>query len=235
MAHANRYREALDKIQKKIQLDCLIVGKCLPFDVYLREGGQVRHLFKESIRYTNYEKGILQSKNITEIYFDEADARNAEQYISEGGEQDRVNIVDPVVFSRYDQEKEDYHQIERRLLVPGTEINFIVYVLNNMKISPVLGPADQQSVKVGTELAEAYGDILIKKADLPKYTEYLHTLREKIASLPAKEAEKVTTIVIRENSKLIIKDLIDDPRSGTKIKEVNKEVNNIIDTIMENK
>jgi putative nucleotidyltransferase with HDIG domain len=235
MAHEKRYREGLDNIQKKIQLDCLIVGDCLPFDVYLREGGQVCHLFKEGMRYTNYEKGILQSKNINEIYFDEKDARAVEQYISEGAEQGRVNVVDPVVFSRYDQEKEDYHQIERSLLVPGTEINFIVYVLNNMNISPVLEATDQQSATIGPELAEAYGDILIKKADLPKYTEYLNTMMKKIESLPPKEAEKVTTLVIRENSKLIIKDLIDDPRSGTKLKEVNMEVNKIIDTILKNK
>jgi len=166
MAHANKYREALDKVQKKIQLDCLTVGQCLPFDVYLREGGQVRHLFKEGMRYTNYEKDILQSKNITEIYFDEEDARDVERYIYEGAEQDRVNGVDPLVFSRYNQEKEDYHQIERRLLVPGTEINFTVYALNNMQISPILGATERHSAKVGTELAEAHGDILIKKADL---------------------------------------------------------------------
>ncbi|MBF0557885.1 MAG: HD-GYP domain-containing protein [Nitrospirae bacterium] len=235
MVHGKRYREAIDNIQKKIQLDCLIIGACLPFDVYLREGGRVHLLFKEGMRYTNCEKDILHGKNISEIYFDEKDARDAEQFISEGDEEDRVNVVDPVVFSRYDEEKEDYHQVERSLLVPGADIDFSVYVLNNMKISPVLELADSQSAKIGPELVQAYGDILIKKADLPKYTEYMHTMAKRIESLPSRDAEKVTSLVIRENSKLIIKDLIDDPRSGRKIKEVDREVNNIIDTILKNK
>jgi HD-GYP domain-containing protein (c-di-GMP phosphodiesterase class II) len=78
------------------------------------------------------------------------------------------------------------------------------------------------------------GDIVIQPSDIPRYHAYLNALLSP-GVMKEQEREKVKRVAIKENSKLVLKDLLDNPRSGEKIKESMVLVNEMIDSILENK
>lgn len=249
------FRESFDSLTKKVQLDCLEVGKPLPLDVYIRNGDQIEHLFYEGMIYTQHAREILDKKDSSEIFFDEKDVEN---FISGYG-RGKLNEVDLEEFRHYDSEKQNYHQIERTVLIPGLMIGFSLYTMRDMKITRILEANNKNPVKLEQHMLSVSGDIIINKSELPLFREYLQSIRktsvdtydkgkekeaQKIKSPSIrktsvdtydkgkeKEAQKIKSLIIRENSKMLIKELLEAPRSGDKIKEINGEVNKIIDSI----
>ncbi|MBZ0158175.1 MAG: HD-GYP domain-containing protein, partial [Alphaproteobacteria bacterium] len=55
------------------------------------------------------------------------------------------------------------------------------------------------------------------------------------SGLPENEAMKRKALVLKENSKILMKDLLENPRSGEKIKEVRNIVNTVTDSLLENR
>ncbi|MBF0557471.1 MAG: HD domain-containing protein [Nitrospirae bacterium] len=225
------FRESFDSLTKKVQLDCLVVGKPLPLDVYIRNGDQIEHLFYEGMIYTQHAREILDKKDSSEIFFDEKDVEN---FISGYG-RGKLNEVDLEEFRHYDSEKQNYHQIERTVLIPGLMIGFSLYTMRDMKITRILEANNKNPVKLEQHMLSVSGDIIINKSELPLFREYLQSIRKTSVDTydkgKEKEAQKIKSLIIRENSKMLIKELLEAPRSGDKIKEINGEVNKIIDSI----
>ncbi len=152
---------------------------------------------------------------------------------SKNKEQTGYFLEDSLSLKNYSFQKEEYHQIDKTLLYHGKEIFFDIYMREQLKIDLVIKAAPKSPVKIDSNLLpSAAGDIVIKKSDILLYQDYLASLAE--ISEPSKES-KAKAIIIRENSKILIKELFDDPRSGEKIKELKTLVNNMIDCILENR
>jgi len=57
------------------------------------------------------------------------------------------------------------------------------------------------------------GDGVISRGDIHLYNEYLNSILRSGDS-KGSDVERMNALVIKENSKLIMKDLFEDPRSG---------------------
>ncbi|MCL4457720.1 MAG: HD domain-containing protein [Nitrospirae bacterium] len=141
-------------------------------------------------------------------------------------------LEDPLAFKEYSFHKEEHYLIDKTVLTPEKEIFFNIYRMDRFNIFPVIEASKKQPSKIDSQLLNFAGDFVIKKSDIPLYHDYLLSLTE--LSDPSEEG-KIKTIMIRENSKLIMKDLLDDPRSGKKIKESKIMVNNMVDCILQNR
>ncbi len=230
---ATRYRE-IDEPDTPVRVDKLIVGMRLPFDVFIKDKGLTKQLFSKGMLYTNITRDLLKERGISEIYIKIKDVPLLDHYLSQTKTQKTSFYDDPVLFKEYSYNKEQYYQIDRTLLTPETTINFNLFTLDKLVFTLIVEAAESSPVKIDENILAASGDIVIKKSDVPLYYAYLDSLL-KTGGASKQDLPKLKAAIIRENSKIIIKDLLDNPRSGEKIKEVRSLVDNAIDCILENR
>jgi putative nucleotidyltransferase with HDIG domain len=137
----------------------------------------------------------------------------------------------------FSSRKERYFQIDKNSLIPGTTVNFGLFKQKGMEFEAVIKASNKSPALINEEVLNRFFDdtafeIVIEKSDIGRYHDYLKSLQE----LPKRTAdEKTKAIAIKENSKILMKELLDDPRSGEKIKEVKNTVDTITDAIVEDK
>lgn len=139
-----------------------------------------------------------------------------------------------VVFKEYSFYKEEHHQIDKNILLPDKEINFSLFLLNRFDLSIIVDASEKSPSKIKDNISTLTGDIVIKKSDILLYHEYLNNLL-KSGDISGEKMAHIKVMVVKENSKIVIKDLLHDPRSGENIKKSNEIVNSMIDCIMENR
>ncbi len=139
------------------------------------------------------------------------------------------------ILKNYYQEKEQYHHIEKELLITGSEIAFDLFIHLNLSYKPLLSASEDSPAKLTEEVLNTVkdGDVVIKKADLPVYREYIKSL-EVQPPLDAPD-EKIKAAVIKEKTKLVVRNVLSDPYNGTHIKESGKVVEEITSSIINNK
>lgn len=137
------------------------------------------------------------------------------------------------VHKKYYSEIDRYYQIEKRSLILHNEIPFSIYIHKNFDFQPLLKASISENAKITPALLKTEGDFLIKASDIPLYNEYLESLENKPPS--EKNFKDVKAIVVKEKSKILMKDILQDPRSGNRIKEISREVENIASSIFDNR
>jgi HD-GYP domain-containing protein (c-di-GMP phosphodiesterase class II) len=227
-----KYREIDTESRIAIDADKLIVGKRLPFDVFVKDRGIIKHLFNKGMPFTNISKEILKEKGISEVYILNNESHSIENYLSATADKKISPYDNPALFKQYSFYKDEHYQIDKNLLLSNTKINFSLFVLEGFNIKTIVEASEKSSALITDSVLDAEGDILIKKSDMPLYHNYINSLlKEKAAS----DKPDIKAIAIKENSKIVIKDLLDDPRSGEKIKESKLLVNNMIDCMFQNR
>ena len=134
---------------------------------------------------------------------------------------------------QYYFDKEKYYHIEKNLLFPDSELAFSLFVHKNFNYDLLLKASEANPAKLSPESLSIEGDIVIKISDIPLYNEYIKSLDNHPGS--AEQSEKVKASLIKENSKLVMKDVLSNPRSGKNIKESGKIVERIAESILSNK
>jgi HD-GYP domain-containing protein (c-di-GMP phosphodiesterase class II) len=134
---------------------------------------------------------------------------------------------------RYYSQKERFHQIERSTLIQGFEIIFSLYIHKGLDFHALLEASEKSPAKIFQEISNFRGDIVIKTADIPLYNKYLESLEK--AAFHGKEKGKINALVIKEKSKIIMRDVLTDPRSGKNIKNSSTIVEQIATSIFDNK
>ena len=213
--------------------DKLIVGEILPFDVFIKDRSIVIPLFNEGTVYDGIARNILREKGIDTTYVKTSDAAVLEQYLSKRSDQKKT-LPDPATYRLYVADKNRHYLIDRTLLHPGSQIRFSLYVLNQFRLSVLLPATEEAPATIDERITSTPGDIVIQPSDIPRYHAYLNSLLS-TGGTKEKDREKVKRVAIKENSKLVLKDLLDNPRSGEKIKESISLVNNMVDSILENR
>jgi HD-GYP domain-containing protein (c-di-GMP phosphodiesterase class II) len=145
--------------------------------------------------------------------------------------EDILPDFDPREFLHYSTQKEEHHQIERKLLIPGERITFSLFLLNGISTTPLIEATAAIPAMINQRITRAEGDIIIKKSDVPLYLEFVDgILRSGVLS--GTEADAVREVALKEKSKVVIRGVIDDPRSGERIKEAISLVGSIADCIL---
>ncbi len=216
-----------------IPRDQLLPDAALPFDVFIKDRSLVIPLFNRGTVYDSSARTVLEERGIQNIFIRAENSGELEKYLVQP-KPAAAGLPDPETYNRYVQNKSGRHMIDRGLLVPGTAITFNLYRLHDFTLSPLAEAADTAPVTIDERILAASGDFVINSADVPRYKAYLDALFAD-RSLPSTEQRRLRNKIVKENSKLLIKHLIDEPRSGEKIKESIAAVNTMVDAILENK
>ncbi len=212
----------------------LIIGTRLPFDVYMKEGGIFNELFGAGNDYTKISQEFLIDRGLNELYIADKDKEVLDSYKAKGVD-DGTSVLDShKAFKNYTFRKDQYHQIDKGMLIPGASVPFSIYSMKNYSYSLVLHASPGLPVEIDEKVLSLPGDVLISGGDIHLYNEYLNSILRSGDS-KGSDVERMKALVIKENSKIIMKDLLEDPRSGGRIKDVQDSVNNMIDSIGTNK
>jgi HD-GYP domain-containing protein (c-di-GMP phosphodiesterase class II) len=212
----------------------LIVGTKLPCDLYMKDGSLFRILFDSGTDYTKITREFLIDRGFKELYISDEDKELLDTYVSKSID-DGASVLDsPRAFKDYTFRKDKYYQIDKHMLISGTEVPFCIYSMKNYDYALVLHATSELPGQIDDKVLSLPGDVLISQSDIPLYNEYLNSILRS-PTLRGKDVERMRALVVKENSKIIVKDLFDNPRSGEKIQEVQGVVNTMIDTITANK
>ncbi|MBF0505781.1 MAG: HD domain-containing protein [Nitrospirae bacterium] len=242
-----------------VDLDKLCEGKHLPFDVFVKDMGIIKPLFEKMTLFTNTSKDALKEKGITKVFVRESDIDDNEAYFAATKTETSSFYDNPAIFAKYAFYKDQHHQIDRTLLVPGAKINFGLYLMIKLDFSPLLEATVENPAQIHKGIFTISGDIVIKKSDIPLYLQYLNsfTISQRI---PAEERLRTRMTVIKEKAKIILRDFLDgpaalagvmgkgtkekakilvceilnNPKCGESMRELEGPVNGMIDGIMEN-
>lgn len=208
-----------------IKIEDLILDLPIPFNVYLKDNGVMRLAFVKGSFFSKEAKRILDEKGFTALLISDKDLNVFNEYISKKRPKEEEKEFD---LKKYSLQKDLYFQIEKDLLLQGSELNFPLYVWDFLSYKEIFNASETYPHVLNKELKYIDSDIYIKAKDIALYRSYINKILERERDNPNLKA-----IAIRENSKIVVKELLDDPRSGKKIKEVEGLVDKIIDSILE--
>ncbi|MCX8027869.1 MAG: HD-GYP domain-containing protein [Thermodesulfovibrionales bacterium] len=190
-------------------------------------------MFNKGTVFTQIAKNTLKSKGITEVYIQKIDQESLNSYDANKIITKESVLDDPIKFKNYSFAKESHHQIDKLLLIPGSEVNFNIYLFNKFSLTPLITIKDNQPVKI-PDLRLIEGDLVISNSDIPLYEQYINNI-VKSKEISTDDLKQIKSIALRENSKTIMKKLLEDPRSGEAIKKSQELVSGIVDNILENR
>jgi HD-GYP domain-containing protein (c-di-GMP phosphodiesterase class II) len=179
----------------------------------------------------------LMEAGIRHLYIDTSKGRDMPVEAEEGYDEElflKEEVRRPQPLSgeeveKYVKQKENLLQIDRSTLLRGSFIDFGLFVKKGFEIRP-LAEFNNRDIKVSDEVLRAEGELLIDKKDMEKYRDYLSAL---VKQTPDMSVHGIKNKVIKENTKILIKELLSEPRSGNTIKECKQAVEDIINAVHE--
>ena len=134
--------------------------------------------------------------------------------------------------------KDNCLQIDKSSLVPNTSIRFNLFKQLGMNIKFIAKAEEESPFIIKDSLLTSVDDprcsILIERSAIPIYKKYLLSLRD-ASGLSTKERYERNIVVFKENTKILMEELLEDPRSGAKMKEAKKAVDTIIELLVDNR
>lgn len=207
--------------RKAFPVEGLSIGTRLPFDIFVNEGNVFRKLYDAGQLIGPEERAALRRTGATDAYVDAKDAPVLDRYLQRTSREKPADPGDPEVCREHLENKSRYYQVDRTFLLPGSRVEFGIYLLGDLRLTPLVEAMEGEPGIIPGGISAAAGDVVIRNEDIPLYQRYLEALLDGVAesvSAPA-EREKIRAVAIKEKSKAIIKDLIENPRSGENIKK----------------
>ncbi|HQT98678.1 MAG TPA: HD domain-containing protein, partial [Thermodesulfobacteriota bacterium] len=220
--------------RKAFPAEGLSIGTRLPFDVFVNEGNVFRKLYDAGQLIGPEERASLRRTGATDVYVDARDAPGLDLYLQRTSSEKPADPGDPEACREYFEHKRRYYQVDRMFLFPGSRVEFGLYLLGDLRLTPLVEAMEGEPGIIPEGVSAAAGDVVIRNEDIPLYQRYLDALLDGGAeAVPAPaEREKIRAVAIKEKSKAIIKDLIEDPRSGENIKKAIGLATQLTDCIM---
>ena len=215
-----RYQVFAYGSRKPFPAEGLSVGTRLPFDVFVSEGNVFRKLYGAGQLIGPEERATLRRTGAAEVYVDAKDTPGLDLYLQRTSCEKPADPGDPEVCREYFEQKTQYYQVDRAFLLPGSRVEFGIYLQGDLRLTPLVEAMEGEPGIIPERISAAAGDVVIRNEDIPLYQRYLDTLLDGVAGAAAPapaEREKIRAVVIKEKSKAIIKALIEDPRSGENI------------------
>lgn len=134
----------------------------------------------------------------------------------------------------YADQREAYYHIERKMLAPGTEITFSLFVNDRLSITPLIEASEASPVQLRDTFTGVTSDLVIRKTDIPQYRRYLDLVLSGQAD-HGRAGALTKALAVREHAKIVLKELLDDPRSGEGIRRSAQLVSSLIACVLDDR
>ncbi|MCL2102690.1 MAG: HD-GYP domain-containing protein [Syntrophorhabdaceae bacterium] len=222
--------------KKAFPIGGLALGTRPPFNVFIQDEGLFTRVIYAGQRYGPEERSELLARGVTEVFVDAKDAPELDAYLKRTSEDVPAQNNDPETVREYLEHMRDYYQVERSFLAhQNRQIDFAIYRFFDLRLMPVAEPVNNEFASIPTELQSLRGDIVIRNEDIPRYQRYIDAVIADMAASDTRDKQKFQAIAMKEKSKTIVKDLLDDPRSGENIKKAMNIVSDLADCVLSNR
>lgn len=131
---------------------------------------------------------------------------------------------------KYCEEKENYYSIEKNLLLVGSDVHFSLFAKTDLDFNLILQASESSPIKLTAEIPSIEADISVKTTDIPLYNEYIKSL-DKTSNI-SKHDEQTRAALIKEKTKIVVKNILSNPKSGQNIKEASTAIEQIINSLL---
>jgi HD-GYP domain-containing protein (c-di-GMP phosphodiesterase class II) len=240
------------KLSKKkyfsISTKNLRVNTILNFDIYLQHKDSPVLFRKGNNPFTEEALGRLIEHKIESLLISKEDRGKYEKYSLSVKDDSCSHITNegfvPPIFDKSENVEKYYKMyfnffpIGRETLVPGSKVNFNVYEKKGIDVELYFGPEKQNRTTdiIPDDIQKSDLPLVIRNTDIPLYKEYLQDIAHeylKLSDIP----EELKCSIVQENSKLIVKEILEGPLNAEKVKKSSKVVESLVDTVfyVENK
>ncbi|MDR4505532.1 MAG: HD domain-containing protein [Candidatus Scalindua sp.] len=218
----------------------LRVDTILNFKIYIESSNKFVLFRKSNHPFTEETVNRLKENKVHTVFISEEDIENFEEYYYDN--KNKFNVTADIFTPPFDQPENrekyystylNYFPVERKTLIPGFPVCFNVYCINGLALERIIGPDSEgdSPETIPENIQESQRPIVIRNSEIPLYREYLLKLSEGYPNISHISPELHYTL-IRENSKLIVKEVLEDPRSGDNIKKSTNVVEMLVDNIL---
>ncbi len=227
-----------------IATDNLKVNTILDFDIYIKTGNNIVLFRKHHLPFTEDTLKVLTSNKIATIFVLEKDLGKLESYCSSQENSNSSKFQDEYFVAPFDNPENlekyykiylNYYPIEKGTMLPGSKVYFNVYKKFDLDVELYFGPDKQKDLSgiVPKGVLDIQIAIAIHNYDIPLYKKYINDIALELRK-GNKDASELQYSILRENSKFIIKDVLEDPRSGETIQKAGDLVETLTETILNN-
>ncbi|ODS32466.1 MAG: hypothetical protein SCARUB_02410 [Candidatus Scalindua rubra] len=229
-----------------ISTEDLIVNTILNFDIFIKSKDQTILFRKKDHPFTAETLSKLVEHKIQSLLISEDEVVEFEKYYHNVRQNTITSLTkkgfSPPVFDQPENVKKyynshfNYYPIEKATLIPDSTVSFSVYKKTLIDVELYFGPENQngKSNIVPADIQETSFPIVISNTDISLYRKYLQDTTKEYFKQNYVSPE-LQCSVIRENSKLIIKEVLEDPRNGENIEKSRDLVETLANTILDNK
>ncbi len=131
-------------------------------------------------------------------------------------------------------DKEKYYSIDKNLLLPDVDIIFSLFIQKSLEFEPLLLALENLPVGLTPEILGYEGNILIKSSDIPLYEKYIKSLNGQNNN-PNITSDNKNASLMKEKSKIIVKDMLEDPTNTQNIKKCGEVIEEMVYSILNKK
>lgn len=228
-----------------IATDDLRVNTILDFDIFIEANNSIVLFRKGNHPFTEETVNNLAEHKVRRIFISEDDKGKFEEYYRTL--QDSVNtgvtmegcyppFDNPENIEKHYESHLNYFPIEKTNLLPGSKVDFNIFKKLDIDIELYFGPQNGNGLSdiVPEDVQDSPFPIVIHNDEIPLYKEYIKKVAVEYSKKHDYPLESRCSI-IRENSKLVIRDILDDPRNKGNIHQASKLVETLTGTILGNK
>ncbi|MCP5007700.1 MAG: HD domain-containing protein [Planctomycetes bacterium] len=223
-----------------VATDNLRIDTILNFRIYIYSNSKFVLFRKKNHPFSEETLNKLIENKVHTVHISDEDIGEFEKYYYENSEQSKSNETEEFFAPPFDQpaNREEYYTtylnyfpVERKTLVPGLQINFNIYYKNGLGIKHILGPDSQEAKTdfIPESIRESQKPIIIRSTEIALYRKYLAGLTQGSSNTGDISKDLYYTL-IRENLKLIIREILEDPRRVDNI----KKATNLVETLVGN-
>lgn len=241
---AEAKKEKCDVQYTELPIRKLVADTIIPFNLYIKKDNDYVPYLRQGLPFHSRVQFELESNKIHSVYVDsrymplfekyEKDTR-VERELSRKGLAPGFETQEKV--ERYNNYLNNYMPVDRNVFFPGMETPVSLYKENDTEVSLVLEKGkripENEIFSKGAK-ANSKINLLIHVLENDAYRNFLKELSAGKISGDAEEVAKIRAVVVKENSKLVTKDLLDNPRSGEAVKEAKNAVGDIIQAVLTN-
>lgn len=134
-------------------------------------------------------------------------------------------------YKEYTLNAEQYYLIDQAFLTPGQSVSFRIFSLHGQTLKLLLDGAAEKPAVIDKTIADEKSDFLIKSSDIPLYQDYLAMLAKTDSAFKGDKSK--AAVIIKEQSKIVMKDLFANPVNRQTIEAVKDTAGHIIKCIFE--
>ena len=221
-----------------VSIKKIVVDSIPDFDIYIRQKDRYVLYRKSNLRF-----GINQLEKLIENGIDTLHVRNEEhprykKYLSgasdESASLEYHNLFsDPEEIRRYHEIRAKYLSVDRTLFTVGAEMGFPLFILekNRVRSLPEFVAVEEGPWKLGDSINRNGSEVLIRNEDADLYREYLEALF--FADREISSDRNLTPVqiasVLRDTTKMLVREFLDDPKSGEKLKSLVDVTEELVD------